>query len=176
MGKKNKNKPVIPFRLKLEIDLEGLEGIPEDQGPAEIARNWMIRGIIDYSEQSKGLLIQHHIQAKRIRDLMEAAVKTETKELELEQEDFRFLKMCWEQSRKTMHANEVIVRVNSILTEAQSDHDRRMTAGETELDDKPISSQEIENGEAEPAKQEETAPPTEEKKEEEKQEETKQEQ
>jgi len=155
MSKKNKaNKPVIPFTLGLNIDLDGLEGIPEDQGPAEIARNWLIRGIIDYSEQSKGLLIAHHIQAKRIRDLMEAAVKTDSQKVELEPEDYRFLKMCWEQSKKTMHANEVIVRVNGILTDAQSEHDRRQTGGEVELSDKPVSSQEIDDIEDEVCEEE----------------------
>jgi len=143
MSKKNRNKPVLAFRLKLAINLDGLEGIPEDQTPAEIARNWMIRGIIDYSEQSKGLLIAHHLQAKRIRDIMEAAIKAKQEVVELEAEDYRFLKMCWEQSKKTMHANEVIVRVHEILAEAQSDYDRRMTAGDTELEEEPVSSQDV---------------------------------
>jgi hypothetical protein len=223
MGKKNK--PQIPFKVNMVFSLDGLEGIPPDTIAPQIFMNWVIKSVILYSQQSKGLMIQNHRQAKRLREIFEQEVKTfgvtqkqkvleelrenmklegldlgdvktlidllckagkdvllpnsdqfakealqqiteaEAKdahaEVELEQEDWKFMMQCWRESKKPMEANEVIVRIDDNLRQAQSDHDREMNEDEPpkkeESDDKEKEGQkeekEVSDEKAEPEKE-----------------------
>lgn len=128
MGNKSKQgkkveKVQVPYRIKMAFSLDNLEGVPPNTGAAEITRNWLVKGLITMSEQGGGFLMAQHIQAKRIRDILEECVKTKEEFAVLEAEDFRFLKQCWMDSKKPMQGNEVVVRVYGSLLEAESRRD-----------------------------------------------------
>jgi len=194
-NKNKKNKPIVPYVINMDFDLAGLEGIPEDTMAPQIFCNWVVKSIISFSEQSKGLLIQHHRQAKRIREIFDAEIKTygtnrkqavlteiRTKAklegltlsevhdfiklaskarkndemwngmeymgqisraeaesakavCELEPEDWKFMKQCWDEARHPMQANEVIMRIDGQIREAISNHDRKVNEENCEDDE-----------------------------------------
>jgi hypothetical protein len=207
MSSKNKKvRAIIPYRIDMGFDLAGLEGIPEDTQAPQIFCNWVVKSIISYSEQSKGLLIQHHRQAKRIREIFDEVIKTygqnrkqkvlsdlrvelkleglqlfEVEEFiklaskapknemftnasdlvqviakaqiesavavaDLEPDDWKFMKQCWDESRHPMQANEVIIRIDGKIRESMADHDRKVQAetnGEDEAEETPSPAVEI---------------------------------
>jgi len=209
MGK-NKNKPVKPFKIDMVINLDGLDGIPPETEAPQIFMNWAIKSILLFSQQSKGLMIQHHRQLKGIRDRLEEETKTygesrkkkvleaireelhlegmelyQVKEMlellikapqntlyadaqakmqeiaeaevhdahafvEFEPEDWKFLNQCWRESRKPGEANEVIMRIDDALKDAQSNHDREANEPEPKEETEEQSSSEEKSEEEKP--------------------------
>jgi len=140
MGKKDK--PVKPYKLKLDISLEGLEGVPKDTEARDIARNWLVKAVLKQGETSRGFTIQNHRTLKRIRDILEEAVKTKSNEVEFEVEDWRFFKRCWDTVQLPEGANEVLIRIDDKVREAVSNHDRESNDVELDENEKVVSSQE----------------------------------
>jgi len=122
MGKKDK--PVKPYTIDLEINLEGLEGVPKETNACEITRNWMVKAVLAQGEVSRGYTIQNQRQLKRIRDILEEAIKTKAKTATFEIEDWRFFKKAWDSASLPPSANEVICRIDDKIREAVSKHDR----------------------------------------------------
>ena len=88
MGKKDK--PVQPYTLGLDINLDGLEGVPPETNACEITRNWVVKAVLAQGEVSRGYTIQNQRQLKRIRDVLDESIKTESKVAIFEVEDWKF--------------------------------------------------------------------------------------
>jgi len=122
------NKAIQPYKLSLMVSIDGLDMRgPEPLSEREIASMWYVKGVLLLGEQSRGFQMQAQRQLKRIRDLFDEGVKTKAEYIVLEPEDFKFLKKCWEQATFPEKANEVLMRLDDMLKQAQADHDREVT-------------------------------------------------
>jgi hypothetical protein len=186
-----KTKAVVPYKVNMVISLDGLEGLPEDTSAPSIFRHWVIKSVLLFSTQSKGMAINHHRQLRRIREMLDHQVdlygqgvkktvlesirsefaleglelwevknlvelltkaeqqrfipakdklkeilesesKEEAAEVVLEPEDWKFVMQSWNESRKPGEANEVIMRIDDNLKEAQRRHDKEQGSPEEE--------------------------------------------
>ena len=139
-GKNKQDKPIVPYKINLKISLKDLDGVPDDTDASEITRNWCIKAMLSHGEASRGFSIQNHRQLKLVRDKFEEAIKTKQKFVELEPEDFKFFKRCWDAAQLPPSANEVVCRIDELICDAVSNHDRELNEGMNK-EDKPVSSQ-----------------------------------
>lgn len=135
MGKKDKVQ--LPYVMNIILPLDGLEGVPPGKTAQNITTDWLLQSIINLGEESKGFQLNHQLQFRGIRKLIDKAIEEKADTISFEPEDWRFLRRCYETVKTPPKANEVIGRVNDLMLQCIANRDKAMS----DQDKEPFSSQ-----------------------------------
>ena len=116
-------KDIWPFKVNLKIDTKNLIDVPAEMSSQEIFKNWLIRVIVIYSNENKGLSMFEQKRLYRMRQALEVAVKLKDDFCEFEPEDFRWIIKLLNEIRIPAEGNEIIMLIDASLRAAQSEHD-----------------------------------------------------
>ena len=123
MSKKDKKQ--VPYIVNMEINLEGLASLPAEMTAEKLFTDACIGAVIRVSKQTNGLSMQEQRRLYSLRETFVQAMEVkETKEVKVEEEDFKFLWKMWNDQRPEATVNELIMRVEVKLKDARSWHDK----------------------------------------------------
>jgi len=125
MGK-NKKEPV-DYVVNMDITISDLSKMPPDTTPATLFMDACIGAVIRVSKQSNGLSMQEQRRLYSLREtLRQATVVKETDKVIVTEEDFKFLWKCWNNQRPEATINELLMRVEVNLKQAQDERNKKI--------------------------------------------------
>ena len=113
------------YWLGMELTLDRLHNVPEGSGPVHICYMMMLQMMIAWGDQQGGAKIGDQKLLYRVRNKMEAAVKTNDTGIILEKDEFAFVLTCRDEAKLDMKANEALIRMSDLIDAAQQDYKER---------------------------------------------------
>ena len=104
----------------MNIDLGGLHSLPNGQGPVSVFHAILMQIMVSWGEQQDGAVLKDQKLLYRVRQKLEAAVKTQDTRLVLEKDEYDFVDKCRNEAKLDVKANEAIIRVNNLIDKATS--------------------------------------------------------
>ena len=110
------------YYLNMDIDLSGLQNLPEGVTPARLFEQICIASAVSVSKQTNGLTMQEQRRLYSLRQTFENAISIgETKRVEIEHDDFKFLLKMWEEQKNDATVNEILMKVEKELMRAKKE-------------------------------------------------------
>lgn len=105
------------YTISMNVDIGGLT-LPDSQGPTSVFFSILMQIMIMWGEQQGGAVMKDQKILYRIRQKLEAAVKTLDTRLVLDQEEYDFVNKCRTEAKLDFKANEAIIRVSDLVEKA----------------------------------------------------------